>query len=80
MGVSPMSSTGILPVFFRVEGVSPSNRGRDALDTHGRDAHVTRGRDALDTHGQDAHATVPLRAHYEHAEPDDANQALTRAT
>jgi len=36
---------GILPLFFCVEGILPSNRGQDARDTQGRDALATGQRD-----------------------------------
>jgi hypothetical protein len=38
---------GILPLFFRVEGVPPSNRGQDARATQGRDALATGLRDGI---------------------------------
>jgi NADH-quinone oxidoreductase subunit M len=36
-------SEGVPPLFLRVEGVSPSNRGQDARDTQGQDALATEG-------------------------------------
>ena len=64
MGVSPMSPTGVPPVFAvsSLGQQQEKQQRQQPQQRHGQDAHATHGQDARDTHGQDGHATSEVLA------------------